>query len=118
MRPATAKLGPAQAQSAADAAIGAYMAQRSKQVIVTGFLPGSPGKTAGLKPGDAIVAVDGQPTAGLTLEQAVAKIKGAEGTQVHLKVRRKGAAGLLDFTITRRVIQIPETRTRMLHAGA
>ena len=179
MRPATAKLGPAEAQSAADAArleqtiinqlqaeyykpvdvgklaragvdgllkslhdpytvymdpqetqalkeelkgayagIGAYMAQRSKQVIVTGFLPGSPGKTAGLKPGDAIVAVDGQPTAGLTLEQAVAKIKGAESTQVHLKVRRKGAAGLLDFTITRRVIQIPETRTRMLHAGA
>jgi carboxyl-terminal processing protease len=178
MRPATAKLGPAQAQSAGDAArleqtiinelqaqyykavdvnklsrasidgmlkslhdpytvymdptqtqslkeeltgayagIGAYMAQKGKLVEITGFLPGSPGKAAGLEPGDTVVAVDGQPTAGLTLEQAVAKIKGAEGTQVRLKIGRKGAAGLLEFTITRHVIQIPETRAKMLNAG-
>jgi carboxyl-terminal processing protease len=121
--PYTVYMDPRETQSlkeeltGAYAGIGAYMAQRGKQVTITGFLPGSPGKAAGLKPGDAVVIVDGKSTAGLTLEQAVALIKGAEGTQVHLKIHRKGAARPLEFTITRHVIQIPETRTKMLNAS-
>ncbi|WZB73672.1 PDZ domain-containing protein [Achromobacter insuavis] len=44
-------------------------------------LPGSPGERAGIQAGDIIASVDGRPTAGLPLPEAVALLRGAPGTR-------------------------------------
>ena len=51
---------------------------------------GSPAKEAGLKPGDIIVTVDGEPTKDMAIDTSIARIKGDEGTHVLLGVEPKG----------------------------
>lgn len=82
-------------------------------LVVTDVFAGSPAKKAGIEAGDRIVTVDGVPTKGRAAETSVAMIKGPEGTQVRLLVRKK-AGGLRRLTLTRRQIAIPITSHRML----
>ena len=69
--------------------IGAHVRQDTQSgniVIVTPFT-GSPAEKAGIRPGDIILAVDGEPTNGWTVDRAVIQIRGQKGTTVKLKVR-------------------------------
>jgi carboxyl-terminal processing protease len=63
-------------------------------VLVVRVVPGAPADKAGLKPGDLIVEVEGEKAKGIT------KIIGAEGTQVHLKVKSEDGT-VKDHTLTR-----------------
>jgi carboxyl-terminal processing protease len=74
-------------------------------VIVTPFR-GSPAEEAGLVPGDVILAVDGESTAGWTIDQAVNRIRGEQGTPVELTIRRADGS-TEDVTIVRSTITIP-----------
>jgi carboxyl-terminal processing protease len=78
---------------------------------------GSPALQAGIKAGDMIVTVDGQPTKAVSLDVNIGRIKGQEGSQVKLQVRSAASGQVRDLTITRRQIAIPETRTHMYTAG-
>lgn len=69
--------------------------------IVVQPMPGSPAFRAGLHPGDAIIAVDGQSTDGLTTTEIATRLKGPRGTVVRITVSREGSEKPLDFTITR-----------------
>lgn len=97
--------------------IGAALQAGPKGLVITSVFEGSPAEDAGLKPGDIIVRVDGEPTAGVAIETSIARIKGDEGTQVQLGVRPKGSVARQTITVTRRTIEIPETRTAMKKAG-
>jgi carboxyl-terminal processing protease len=66
----------------------------------------SPAEGAGVKAGDMIAAVDGQPTTGKSLTEIVNGIRGAQGTAVVLSVSR-GSGGSLDVKITRRSVDTP-----------
>lgn len=70
-------------------------------------LKGSPAAAAGIKPGDLIVAVNSISTEGISLEEAVSKIRGPIGTPVELTLVREGKA--FTVTITRDTIRVPET---------
>lgn len=48
-------------------------------------VPGGPAEAAGLRPGDRILAVDGQPVTGLSLDEVARRIKGPEGSTVTLR---------------------------------
>jgi carboxyl-terminal processing protease len=74
-----------------------------------------PGRRAGLRPGDLIVAIDGTPTARLPFEQAVARILGHPDTAVHLDVRREGR--LLRMTVRRGRIRNRPISARLLPGG-
>ena len=67
--------------------VGVEMGIKSSQIIVIAPLDGSPAIAAGIKSGDKILAVDDVTTAGMTLTDAVAKIRGAAGTTVSLKIQ-------------------------------
>lgn len=97
--------------------IGASLEKTGTNIVVTGVFAGSPAKAAGILPGDAIVSIDGKTTTGEAIDASIARIKGPDGTTVHLQIQRKGSAGLLDFTVTRRKIAIPETTTKMYTTG-
>lgn len=94
------------------------ISQRTGLVTVVSPIKGSPGEKAGLRAGDAIVEVDGKDTTGMTLNEAVALIKGPKGTQVKLGVRREGVSELLTFTITRDTITVPVLDYRMVDKAA
>jgi carboxyl-terminal processing protease len=66
----------------------------------------TPATRAGILAGDVITEVDGTPTKGLTLSQAVDKMRGAPGTQVRLEIMRTDQAAPLDLTLTREIIKV------------
>ncbi len=68
-------------------------------------LPNSPASAVGVKSGDQIIAVDGKPTKGLSIEDASALIRGEIGTKVVLRLRRKGE-GDFNQPITRAKIEL------------
>jgi carboxyl-terminal processing protease len=97
--------------------VGIVIEDRAGQPVITEVLENSPAGEAGLRAGDVIVAVDGTPVAGLSLEQVSQLIRGAEGTQVVLTVRRAGEEPALVFTIVRRRIQQRIVTSRLLPSG-
>jgi carboxyl-terminal processing protease len=80
--------------------------------VVVAPLAGTPAEAAGLQAGDVVTAVDGEPVAGSTMQDQIAKIRGEAGTDVTLAIDREGET--FDVTITRAEITIQEVTTRML----
>lgn len=68
--------------------IGAEIGLRDEQIQVIAPLKDMPAEKAGILAGDAILKIDGQDTAGMTVEQAVSKIRGDKGTTVKLQLGR------------------------------
>jgi len=94
------------------------ISQKTGLLTVVSPIKGSPGEKAGLRAGDAIIEVDGKSIVGMSLNEAVALIKGPKGTQVRLVVQREGENDLLHFTITRDTITVPVLDYRMVDKEA
>lgn len=90
------------------------VSERTGMVTVVAPIKGSPGEKAGLRAGDAILKVDGKEVTNLSLNEAVALIKGPKGTKVKLTVAREGSQDPLEFTITRDVITMPILDSKMV----
>ena len=73
----------------------------------------TPAFRAGVEAGDFITHLDGEAVQGLTLSQAVDKMRGKVGTDIKLIIRRKGVAEPFEVAITRAVIKITSVRSRM-----
>ena len=90
--------------------IGAYLNQEEGIIAIEHVMPGLPADRAGVEDGDVILGIDNEKTAGLSLDQAVKRIKGPKGTTVTLTLERKGADKPLDLPITRDLVQVVNTR--------
>lgn len=77
-----------------------------REVMVVNPLEGTPAYFAGVKPEDLIAEVNGDPTVGWSLNDAVDRITGPKGTVVELGLRREGQDDLVKVAITRDVIKI------------
>ena len=89
--------------------IGAQLELKDGQVTVVTPLPDSPALKAGLRPGDVIEEVDGQPTRGLELAEVVKRILGKAGEVVRLKVKHADGRAE-DLAVTRGVVTIRSVR--------
>jgi len=86
--------------------VGIVLDEKDGRLLVVRVLRDSPAGRAGVTVGDEIVTVDGLSVAGLTIDEVVPKVRGAEGTQVTLGV--KGADGATrSVTITRAKLTLP-----------
>jgi carboxyl-terminal processing protease len=73
----------------------------------------TPAAKAGVRAGDIITDLDDEPVPGLTLDQAVEKMRGPENSTIRLKIMRKGNEALIEITITRARIQVRSARMKI-----
>ena len=85
--------------------IGIQIAVKDGKLTVIAPIEDTPAEKAGLKADDEILEIDGKSTKGITVDKAADQIRGKEGTQVRLLVKRKDQEPKL-YTITRANIEI------------
>lgn len=92
--------------------VGIVISVKEKQLTVVAPIEGTPGEKAGIRSGDQIMKIDGKDTKELALDEAVSKIRGKEGTDVVLTLRR--GEMMKDYTLTRANIQIKTVSGKLL----
>lgn len=76
----------------------------------------TPASAAGIQPGDLIVKINGQPTKGMSLMQAVEKMRGKPGSGIELTLVREGGRPF-DVELTRAVIKVRSVKSQLLDEG-
>ncbi len=85
--------------------IGIVVSVRDNYPTVVSPIEGSPAWLAGVRSGDIIVKIDGVSAAGLGIDDAARKLRGAEGTKVQITVRREGESEERDVPLERKIIE-------------
>jgi len=96
--------------------IGAELGIRNDQLIVVAPLEGSPAESAGVRAGDKILEIEGASTKGISVSEAVTKIRGAAGTVSTLTLQR-GEGKPLIVKITRVEITVASVRYEEKEGG-
>ena len=97
--------------------LGIEVTMETGFVKVVAPIDDTPAQHAGLKAGDLITRLDGTPVKGMTLNEAVKKMRGKPNTDITLTVVREGESKPLEFVITRAVINITSVKSQMLEPG-
>jgi carboxyl-terminal processing protease len=97
--------------------IGIEMTMEDGLVKVVSPIEGSPAFRAGLKTGDLITRIDDTPVKGLTVDQAVKRMRGEPATKVQLQVFRKDENRSFPVSIVREEIRMQSVRARMAEPG-
>ena len=92
--------------------LGIEVSMESGLVKVVSPIDDTPAAHAGLKPGDLITHLDGTPVQGLTLPEAVEKMRGPVNSEITLTVRREGQEPF-DVKLTRAIIKIQSVRSHL-----
>jgi carboxyl-terminal processing protease len=92
--------------------VGLTVGPSDEGLVVTSALRG-PARDAGIRRGDVIVSIDGVPADKVAFERSLFLIKGEEGTNVQLTVKRP-SVGKRRFTVVRQELPVPTVRTRLL----
>lgn len=85
--------------------IGVQIGVKDGKLMVIAPIEDTPAEKAGLKADDEILSIDGKSTKGITVDKAADQIRGEEGTQVTLLIKRKDTEPK-EYTITRAEIEI------------
>ena len=93
--------------------LGIEVTQEGGYIKVISPIDDTPAMRAGVKAGDLITALDGQTVQGMSLNDAVEKMRGAPNTRITITVRREGAEKPLDIALVREVIKLRVVRSRM-----
>jgi carboxyl-terminal processing protease len=92
--------------------LGIEVTMENGLVKVVSPIDDTPAFRAGIEPGDLVSHLDGEPVMGLTLADAVEKMRGRVGSDIKLTIRREGREPF-DVTITRAIIKIKSVRSRL-----
>ena len=93
--------------------LGIEVSMENGLVKVVSPIDDTPAARAGIKPGDLIVKIDGAPVQGMTLPQAVEKMRGPVNSDILLTISRKGEKPF-DVKLTRAVIKIKSVRSHLI----
>src|SRR5437763_3606032 len=77
----------------------------------------TPAFKAGIKPGDLIIKLDEMPVKGMTLTDAVKKMRGKPNTQITLTISRKGETVPVVVTLTRAIIRVQSVKSKTIEPG-
>jgi len=93
--------------------LGIEVTQENGYVKVISPIDDTPAARAGVRPGDLITHLNGNPTLGLTLQEAVEQMRGERGSQIRLTIRREGERAAIDLVLVRDVIRPQVARFRL-----
>jgi carboxyl-terminal processing protease len=94
--------------------IGAIVDIKGDYVTFISFFPGSPAELAGFKPGDMVLEVNGKDMTGIDGNLVLNQIRGPAGTEVTLKLKRKGQDDPIVATVKRQKITMNSVESKML----
>ena len=99
--------------------IGAALGQdaKTKEVTISKVYEGTPAEEAGLRDGDQIVKVNDTVSTSEELSDLVQKIRGEEGTTVHLKIYRAFTKKTFEVDVERKNVELPSITSKMLDGG-
>jgi carboxyl-terminal processing protease len=97
--------------------IGAVVTMKEGKVTVISPIKGSPAERAGVMAKDVILSVNGEKLDGLSLNEAVMKIRGPKGTQAKIKLIREGNTQPIDVIVVRDDIDVETVFSEMLEDG-
>ncbi|MEC9345677.1 MAG: S41 family peptidase [Pseudomonadota bacterium] len=92
--------------------LGIEVTMENGLVKVVTPIDDTPAANAGVQPGDLVSHIDGEPVLGLTLNEAVKKMRGPAGSDIRLTINRAGTPEPFDITLTRAVIKVQSVRAR------
>jgi carboxyl-terminal processing protease len=84
---------------------GGFVVTGRGAIVAAEIFEGSPAAKAGVAANDIISHIDGEPVSGLTVQQAVEKIRGQEGTKALLRISRKGSDPI-ELSVAREIIKM------------
>jgi carboxyl-terminal processing protease len=96
--------------------IGVEVALESGVIVVIAPIDGSPAARAGIRPGDAIVGIEGRAVGDMALVEAIAAIRGEPGTVINLTLARE-AARPFDLAVERAIVSVHSVRFELLEPG-
>jgi carboxyl-terminal processing protease len=91
--------------------IGMEVGNRDGVITVIAPLVDTPAERAGLVAGDLIIKINGESTEGMSIDEAVRRIRGEKGTEVVLSIYREGDLEIRDISVIRDTITIPTVKT-------
>jgi carboxyl-terminal processing protease len=97
--------------------IGIEITMKNQVLTVVSPIEGTPAYQMGIEAGDQIVKINGTPTKGLSLTDAVKLIRGPKGSKVTLTINREGFPHPKDYAITREIIPIRSVKARLIDGG-
>ena len=99
--------------------LGAALGQdaKTKEVTISKVYEGTPAEEAGLRDGDQIVKVNDTVSTSEELSDLVQKIRGEEGTTVHLKIYRASTKKTFEVDVERKNVELPSITSKMLDGG-
>ena len=97
--------------------LGIEVGMEDGLVKVISPIEDTPADRAGIKSGDLIFKLDDTLVKGLTLSDAVKKMRGKPKTQIKLSILRKGETKPLEITLTREVIKVQSVKSKLVEEG-
>ena len=97
--------------------LGLEVATQDGVIRVVSPIDDSPAAEAGIEAGDLIIKMNDNPVRGMSLQKAIEKMRGEQGTSIKLTVYREGEDDTMDIDVVRDIIQVSAVRNRLLESG-
>lgn len=97
--------------------IGIQIGIKDNVLTVIAPIEDTPAWKAGIKAGDKIIKINGEPTANMGLQEAVNKMRGPKGTKVTITIMREGWQSPQDFTLVRDIIHVKSVKSKVIEKG-
>ncbi len=97
--------------------IGVEVDFRNETVVVIAPIEGSPAARAGIRSGDRIVAIDGSPVRGRSMQDLIRRMRGKPGSPIVVSVSRGNDDKVVHYPLKREIIQVASVTSRLLDGG-
>jgi len=94
--------------------VGIEISGENDLLTVITPIEGSPAAKAGIKPGDLIIAIDGKPTQGLSVDEAVKSLRGQKGSTVKITIQSQGDKNPREVVLVRDIIFVKSVDSKLI----